>query len=109
VLIEEKAVNACLILAVDVDGKSVTTIEGLSSGDDLHPLQASFVEKGAIQCGFCTPGMVMASAALLRKIPCPAESDIKREMAGNLCRCTGYDKIIRAILAVAVERKCREK
>jgi carbon-monoxide dehydrogenase small subunit len=98
VLLNGKTVNSCLVLAVEADGREVTTIEGLL-GDDgrLHPLQEAFVEAGAIQCGFCTPGMIMSSKELLDRNPRPSEEEIKDEMAGNLCRCTGYVKIIEAI------------
>jgi carbon-monoxide dehydrogenase small subunit len=98
VLLNGKTVNSCLVLAIEADGREVTTIEGLL-GDDgrLHPLQEAFVEAGAIQCGFCTPGMIMSSKELLDRNPRPSEEEIKDEMAGNLCRCTGYVKIIEAI------------
>jgi carbon-monoxide dehydrogenase small subunit len=98
VLLNGKTVNSCLVLAIEADGKQVTTIEGLS-GDDgrLHPLQEAFAEAGAIQCGFCTPGMIMSSKELLDRNPTPSEEEIKDDMAGNLCRCTGYVKIIEAI------------
>ena len=97
VLMNGEPVNSCLILAVEADGKQILTIEGLSSGKKLHPLQQSFVEKGAIQCGFCTPGMIMTAKGLLDKVPNPAEETIRHAMSGNLCRCTGYVKIIEAI------------
>jgi carbon-monoxide dehydrogenase small subunit len=101
VLVNGEAVNSCLMLAVDVDGKSVETIEGLARDGKLHPLQKSFVEKGAIQCGFCTPGMIMASKALLEENPTLSEDELRYRMAGNLCRCTGYTKIVEAIMDVA--------
>lgn len=101
VLVDEKAVNACLILAVDMDGKTITTIEGVAHRSELHPLQKAFVEKGAVQCGFCTPGMIMSSKALLDVNPHPSEEEIRFALAGNLCRCTGYVKIVKAIQAVA--------
>ena len=101
VLVNGKAVNSCLILAVAADGQSIETIEGLARKEKLHPLQKSFVEKGAIQCGFCTPGMIMTSKALLDKRATLSEKEVRYEMAGNLCRCTGYAKIIEAIMAVA--------
>ena len=100
-----EAINACLLLAVNADGKSVTTIEGLSKEGELHPLQASFVEKGAIQCGFCTPGMILTAKALLERQSASTEKQIRFDMAGNLCRCTGYAKIIEAIQAAAEEMK----
>ncbi len=97
VVMDGKAVNACLVLALQAEGKEIETIEGLGTEDNLHPLQASFVKHGAVQCGFCTPGMLMSAVALLRKTPRPDEEEIKRGISGNLCRCTGYVKIIRAI------------
>lgn len=103
VLLDGTAVNSCLILAVEVDGHQVMTIEGLADGSELHPLQKSFVEHGAIQCGFCTPGMVLAAKALLDENPNPSEEEIKHALAGNLCRCTGYAKIIDAVTAAGKE------
>ena len=97
VLVNGEAVNSCLMLAVDVDGKSVETIEGLARDGKLHPLQKSFVEKGAIQCGFCTPGMIMSATDLLRRTPHPSRDEIKDGIEGNFCRCTGYEQIIEAI------------
>ncbi len=98
VMVEDRIVSSCLTLAVDVDGKSVTTVEGLAvSGDTLHPIQDAFIEKGAIQCGFCTPGMEMSALQLLRHTPQPSETDIRTALSGNLCRCTGYNKIVEAI------------
>lgn len=97
VILDGKLVNACLVLAVEADGKSVLTIEGLASKDELHPLQKSFVENGAIQCGFCTPGMILTAKALLDDHPNPSEDEIRRAIAGNICRCTGYVKIVKAI------------
>jgi len=104
VLVDGKAVNACLLLAVDADGKAVTTIEGLADGEKLHPLQAAFVEKGAVQCGFCTPGMILSAKALLDRNPTPSEEEIRFEIAGNLCRCTGYAKIVEAVQTVAANK-----
>ena len=101
VILDGKIVNSCLVLAVEADGKSVLTIEGLASKDGLHPLQRSFVEHGAIQCGFCTPGMIMTAKALLDENPGPSEEEIRAAIAGNICRCTGYVKIVEAIAAVA--------
>jgi len=98
VLIDGKAVNSCLVLAASVQGKKITTIEGLSQGERLDPIQEAFVEVGAIQCGFCTPGMIMVSKAFLNKNPNPTEEEAKRAISGNLCRCTGYFKIIEAIM-----------
>ncbi len=100
VIMNGRAVNACLILALQAEGKEIETIEGLGSPEKLHPIQASFIKHGAVQCGFCTPGMLMSAAALLRKNPHPDEAEIKRGISGNLCRCTGYVKIIKAIQSV---------
>lgn len=97
VILDGKAVNACLVLAIEAEGKNVTTIEGLASGEELHPIQRAFVEKGAIQCGYCTPGMIMRTKALLDKNPDPTEDVIKEALSGNLCRCTGYTKIVEAV------------
>lgn len=110
VLVDGKPVNSCLMLASAANGKSITTIEGLSTGQDLHPLQQAFIDKGAIQCGFCTPGMVLVAKGLLDKNPQPSREEIRLEMAGNLCRCTGYAKIVDAVQEVAVQQKgeCHE-
>ena len=105
VLLDGKPINSCLVLAMDVDGKVVTTIEGLADGKELHPLQTAFVEKGAIQCGFCTPGMILTAKGLLDRQPSPSEKEIRLEMTGNLCRCTGYAKIIEAIQTAAQQIK----
>ncbi len=94
-------VDSCLVLAAEVDGKSVNTIEGLASPAQLHPLQQKFLEHAALQCGICTPGFIMASKALLEKNPKPTEHEVRYWLAGNLCRCTGYDKIVRAVLDAA--------
>ena len=102
VILNGRAVNACTLLAVQADGKSITTIEGLSSGDQLHPLQEAFVEEGAIQCGFCTPGMILSAKALLDEAPEPSEQDIREAISGNLCRCTGYVKIVKAVQKAAL-------
>ena len=101
VLIEGKPYLSCLTLAVDVQGKKILTIEGLAKEGELHPLQKAFVEKGAIQCGFCTPGMILTSKAFLDENPRPSEGEVKKAISGNLCRCTGYVKIVDAILTVA--------
>ena len=103
VLMEGKPVLACLVLAMDARSKEILTIEGLEEDGGLHPLQKAFVEHGAVQCGFCTPGMILSAKALLDKNPSPSEEDVKGAIAGNLCRCTGYNKIVEAILAVAKE------
>jgi carbon-monoxide dehydrogenase small subunit len=97
VLLDGKAVNSCLILAAQVDGSKVTTIEGLSQNGKLHPIQQAFVDAGAIQCGYCTPGMVLKAKALLDTRPSPTRQEIREAMVGNLCRCTGYFKIVNAI------------
>jgi len=104
VLLDGKAVNSCLLLVVDCHNREITTIEGLSDGKKLHKLQKAFVEKGAIQCGFCTPGMVLSSKALLDENPSPSEQEIRRAIAGNLCRCTGYAKIVEAVKSVAEKK-----
>jgi carbon-monoxide dehydrogenase small subunit len=91
---------SCLMLAAQLEGRSVTTIEGLSGNEVLHPLQESFVEHGAVQCGYCTPGMVLASADLLKRNPSPDRHEIRRGLSGNLCRCTGYEKIVDAVAAM---------
>jgi carbon-monoxide dehydrogenase small subunit len=96
-----KAVNSCLILVPLIQGQTITTIEGLAQGQDLHPLQKAFIEHGAIQCGYCTPGMVMTAKAMLDEDPSPDEKHIRSSLRGNLCRCTGYVKIVEAVMAVA--------
>ena len=101
VLLEGKAVNSCCVLAVEVDDQDVVTIEGLAKNGKLDPLQESFIEYGALQCGFCTPGFLVSARAFLDSNPHPTEEEIRLAIAGNLCRCTGYDKIVRAIQAVA--------
>jgi carbon-monoxide dehydrogenase small subunit len=104
IIMDGRAVNSCLILAVEADGKEILTIEGLAKNGTLHPLQKAFVEYGAIQCGFCTPGMILSAKALLDENPDPSEEEIRRAIAGNLCRCTGYTKIVQAIKACAGKR-----
>ncbi len=101
VLMDGQAINSCLVLAAEADGKQITTVEGLASGDKLHPIQQAFVDHGGLQCGFCTPGMIMSAKALLDKNPTPTEEEIKQGITGNLCRCTGYTKIIESIKAAA--------
>ncbi len=101
VLMDGAAVNACLVLALQAQSKEIQTIEGLGAAEQLHPLQESFIRNGAVQCGFCTPGMLMSAAALLKEKPHPTAEEIKRGISGNLCRCTGYAKIIKAIQDVA--------
>ncbi len=104
VLVDGKAVNSCLMLARQAEGREITTIEGLAGEEGLHPLQEAFVDHFAVQCGFCTPGMILAAKALLDKKPSPAEEEIKVALSGNICRCGGYDKIVEAVLAVSRER-----
>jgi carbon-monoxide dehydrogenase small subunit len=101
VIMDGKAVLSCLVLALEAQGKDILTIEGLAEDGQLHPLQAAFVEHGAIQCGFCTPGMILAAKALLDENPRPTEEEVRKGIAGNLCRCTGYVKIVEAILAAS--------
>ena len=101
VLVNGKPVNSCLVLAVETDGKEVLTVEGLAHGLELHPLQEAFIEQGAVQCGYCTPGMLLSAKALLDEIPRPTEDEIKEALAGNLCRCTGYYNIVDAVMAAA--------
>lgn len=97
VLIDGEAVNSCLVLVGQVDGANITTIEGLKNGEELHPLQEAFIKAGAVQCGYCTPGMILSAKALLDKNPDPSIEDIKKGISGNLCRCTGYKKIVEAV------------
>ena len=103
ILLAGRAVNACLLLAVECDGAEITTIEGLSQPDALHPIQQSFLDHGAVQCGFCTPGMILASKGLLDENPAPTEHEVREALSGHLCRCTGYVKIVEAVLAVGEE------
>lgn len=101
-VIDDLAQKSCMVLALEVEGKSVLTVEGLvAPNGDLHPLQQAFVEEGAIQCGFCTPGMIMTAYAFLRKNPDPTEAEVREALAGNLCRCTGYIPIFRAVMKAA--------
>lgn len=101
VLLDGKAVNSCLVLMGEVEDKEITTIEGLAPTGKLHPLQQAFIDLGAVQCGFCTPGMILSAKSFLDTNPRPTEHQIREAIAGNLCRCTGYDKIVRAIMSVA--------
>jgi carbon-monoxide dehydrogenase small subunit len=101
VVLDGRLVNSCLVLAVEVEGKSLSTIEGVASPGGLHPLQQKFLENAALQCGICTPGFIVAAKALLEKHPKPTEGQVRHWLAGNLCRCTGYDKIVRAVLDAA--------
>ncbi len=98
ILMNEKAVNSCLILAAQIEGSEIVTIEGIANGSELHPIQKSFLKYGAVQCGFCSPAMVLSAYALLEENPNPTEEEIKDAIAGNLCRCTGYKQIIEAIV-----------
>ena len=100
-LLDGEPVNSCLMLAIAIDGREVLTVEGLAAGDELSALQQSFIDEGAVQCGFCTPGMLLAAKALLDRNPSPSEHEIRKAISGNLCRCTGYEKIVRAIEQVA--------
>ena len=97
VILDGKVVTSCLVLAVEVDGSIITTIEGLQEGENLHPIQQAFADTGAVQCGYCTPGMILTTKALLDENPNPSEADIQHYLEGNLCRCTGYTKIIEAV------------
>jgi carbon-monoxide dehydrogenase small subunit len=101
VRMDEKAVNACLVLAVEADGRDITTIEGLATEDHLSPVQQAFLEEGAVQCGFCIPGMVMSAAYLLEHNDAPTEEEIREGLSGNLCRCAGYKRIVRAVQRAA--------
>ena len=101
VLVDGESVKSCTLLAVQADGADVTTIEGLATGDDLHPVQLAFREEHALQCGFCTPGFVLATVSLLRENPAPSETEIRHALEGNLCRCTGYHNIVRAVQQAA--------
>jgi carbon-monoxide dehydrogenase small subunit len=103
VLLDGSPVNSCSYLALQAAGREVTTVEGLADGDDLHPLQRAFLAEGGVQCGFCTPGMLISSKALLDRNPDPSEDEIKLALGGNLCRCTGYNGIIRAVRIAAEE------
>ncbi len=109
VTIDGRLVCSCLVLGVEANGKSIETIEGLSDGEKLHPLQQKFLEHAALQCGICTPGFLVASKALLDVNPTPSEHEIRFWLAGNLCRCTGYDKIVRAVLSAADVMAARSK
>lgn len=103
VLLDGLAVNACILLAAQCQGREILTIEGLAGADGLHPLQRAFVEHGAVQCGYCIPGMILAAKAYLDQNPEPTEAEVREALAGNLCRCTGYQKIVDAVLAAAGE------
>jgi carbon-monoxide dehydrogenase small subunit len=103
VTVDGRLVCSCLMLGAEAEGKEIATIEGMASGQELHPLQQIFLEEAALQCGFCTPGFLVAAKSLLEKNPDPTETEIRYWLAGNLCRCTGYDKIVRAVTKAAVE------
>ena len=103
ITLDGELVCSCLVLGVEAQGRKVTTVEGMTDGDMLHPLQANFIEHAALQCGICTPGFLVAAKALLDRNPNPTETEIRYALAGNLCRCTGYDKIVRAVQASAKE------
>lgn len=105
VILDGELVCSCLVLAVETDGKSVETIEGMAKGDELHPLQRNFLELNGLQCGICTPGFLVAAKALLERNPNPTETEARFWLAGNLCRCTGYDKIVRSVMAAAEEMR----
>ena len=105
IIVDGKIVCSCLMLGVEAEGKKVTTIEGIAQGDHLHPVQQKFLEHAALQCGFCTPGFIVATKALLDANPNPTETEARYWLAGNLCRCTGYDKVIRAVLDAAAEMR----
>ena len=100
-LLDGMPVNSCSYLALQAEGRAVTTVEGLADGDELAPLQAAFLEQGGVQCGFCTPGMLISATALLRADPKPSDEDVRTALSGNLCRCTGYDAIVRSVRSVA--------
>jgi aerobic carbon-monoxide dehydrogenase small subunit len=105
ILLDGRLVCACLVLGAEVEGRSVETIEGMADGTRLHPLQQKFLEHAALQCGVCTPGFLVAAKALLERNPDPSETEVRYWLAGNLCRCTGYDKIVRAVLDTAAEMR----
>jgi len=105
VLLDGDAVLACMMLAVDADGHRVDTVEGLSDGNTLHPIQQAYLDEGAVQCGFCTPGFIMSTKALLDKNPNPSEAEIREYLNGNICRCTGYVNIVKAVQSAAVKMK----
>lgn len=109
VLVNGKPVNSCLMLAVEADGCYVTTIEGLCKDDKMSELQQAFLNHGAVQCGFCSPGMIMTSEGLLKENPEPSETEVRNAIAGNLCRCTGYERIVEAVLDVAEKRRAKIK
>lgn len=103
ILLDGEVVKSCLMLAVQINGRSITTIEGMANGDELHPLQKNFMQCGGLQCGYCTPGFIMASCDLLRNTPRPTTDQVRHGLAGNLCRCTGYTQIVESVLHAAEE------
>jgi carbon-monoxide dehydrogenase small subunit len=103
-----KAANSCIVLAVEANGKAITTIEGLAEGDKLHPIQEAFLEKGGMQCGFCTPGMILSTKVLLDENKNPTDEEIRKGLAGNFCRCTGYTKIFESVQAAAQKLRGQE-
>ncbi len=105
VIMDGRVVCACLALGVEAEGRSIDTIEGMAEGETLHPLQRLFLEEAALQCGYCTPGFLVAAKALLDRNPDPTETEVRYWLAGNLCRCTGYDKIVRAVMSAAAEMR----
>ncbi len=107
VLLDGAAVSSCLVLAVEAEGRAVTTIEGLAPGRSLHPVQQAFLDAGAVQCGYCTPGMVLVATSLLDRNPSPTAADVRSAISGNLCRCTGYQKIVEAVLLAAARMRLR--
>ena len=109
VIVDGRLVCACLVLAPEADGRSITTVEGLADHGSLHPLQQRFLEEAALQCGFCTPGLLVAAKALLDRNPDPTEEEIRFGLAGNLCRCTGYDKIVRAVQDAAADLRAAKE
>jgi carbon-monoxide dehydrogenase small subunit len=104
VLLNGQPVSACLVLAVEADGQNILTIEGLADGTHLHPLQEAFIQNGAVQCGYCSPGMILTAKALLDENPRPTELEVKKAIAGNLCRCGTYNKVVKAVLSVAEKK-----
>ncbi|HEY7750219.1 MAG TPA: (2Fe-2S)-binding protein [Aestuariivirgaceae bacterium] len=105
VILDDRLVCSCLVLGAEAQGKEIQTVEGMADGERLHPLQRNFIEHAALQCGICTPGFLIAAKALLERNPDPSETEVRFWLAGNLCRCTGYDKIVRAVMATAAEMR----
>jgi len=105
ITLDDRLICSCLVLAPEIEGRQITTIEGMAQGDHLHPLQQKFLEMAALQCGICTPGFLIAAKSLLERNPDPSEAEVRYWLAGNLCRCTGYDKIVRAVLETAAEMR----